>query len=88
MDNDLKVKIDAISDPEELKQYLNPLDNDSFCQIVTSCADQQEMDTFVPNHKFPAYTIALHCLDQHNMSQKQRKTIQNIFLGVKAQENQ
>ena len=88
MDNDLKVKIDATSDPEELKQYLNPLDNDTFCQIVTSCADQQEMDTFVPNHKFPAYTIALHCLDQHTMSQKQRKTIQNIFLGVKAQENQ
>jgi len=88
MDNDLKVKIDATSDPEKLKQYLVPLDNNSFCQVVTSCSDQQEMDNFVPNHKFPAYTIALHCLDQNTMSQKQRKTIQNIFLGVKAQENQ
>lgn len=84
---DLKEKIKQSVDPEELKSYLEPLTDMEFCQVIADCADQKELDNFVPQHKFPAYTIVLHCIDHQKISSKQRKTIQNLFLATKAENN-
>lgn len=81
----LEEKINDTNDPDKLKQYLEPLSDMDFCQVIVDCADGQRLDNFVPQHKFPAYTIALHCIDHQKISSKQRKTIQNLFLATKAE---
>lgn len=86
MQSDLEEKVKATNDPDELKQYLEPLADMDFCQVIKDCADPQKLDNYVPQHKFPAYTIALHCIDHQKISSKQRKTIQNLFLAAKADE--
>lgn len=84
MQSELEEKVNATNDPDELKRYLEPLEDMAFCQVIKNCADPRKLDNYVPQHKFPAYTIALHCIDHQNISSKQRQTIQNLFLATKA----